>query len=143
MSPPRLAAKLLSTHNGVAAPEFALAAVAFLSLTFGTIEIGRLIWMCEALEMTANQAARCMGMRAPSCAANGAYSGSKSISYIQSLSTAWGITLTDGQMQLSDVGSTSACAGLSEVLISYTFQTAMPVQLTMLLNGHACFPHQS
>jgi Flp pilus assembly protein TadG len=139
--------ELFSARDGVAALEFALVALPFLMLSLGTIEFGRLMWTREALQTTAIQGARCMGVRAPACASGGVYNATNSKTYMQGVATGWGITLTAASITVNANSASGACTGLSEVSISYTFQTAVPGLLTMLsagssLTGHACFPNQ-
>jgi Flp pilus assembly protein TadG len=141
---------LFAAREGVAALEFGLVAIPFLMLSLGVIEFGRLIWTREALQTTAMTGARCMGVRAPSCASGvpPAYDATRSSSYIQSVAAGWGITLVPASITLSANSASAACTGLSEVSISYTFQTAVPGLLTMLsggssLTGYACFPNQT
>jgi Flp pilus assembly protein TadG len=140
---------LFSAREGSAALEFALVALPFLMLTFGTIEFGRLIWIREALQMTANQGARCMGVLSSSCASSGAYSSANTTSYIRGVASGWGVTLTASNLTLTNnAASGSPCSGLSQVTINYTFLTAVPALLTMLSGGtavtaRACFPNQS
>jgi Flp pilus assembly protein TadG len=140
---------LFSAREGSAALEFALVALPFLMLTFGTIEFGRLIWIREALQMTANQGARCMGVLSPSCASGGAYSSANASSYIRGVASGWGVTLTASNLTLTNNAAIGGpCSGLSQVTINYTFSTAVPALLTMLsggtaLSARACFPNQS
>ncbi len=133
--------------------EFAIIAVPFLLLSLGTIEFGRAIWTREVLQVAAFQGARCMGVRASACSSNGAYDSGNTTSYIQSVATGWGVTLTSDQLTLNSNATSGNCSGvtgsgLSEVTIRYTFQTVVPGLLTMLsggaaMRGHACFPNQS
>ena len=127
--------------------EFALIAVPFLMLSMGTIEFGRVIWTQEALQMTATQGARCIGLRASYCAAGGAYSQSNATTHIIAVAKGWDVKLASSQISVTNSSANSACSGLSEVTITYTFQTAVPGLLKMLvggptLSGHACFPNQ-
>jgi Flp pilus assembly protein TadG len=138
-------------RSAVTALEFALLAVPLMILLFGTVEFGLLFWAKEALQMTAIEGARCIGVRAPSCASGGTYSQASATNYIESVASAWGISLTAADLTLTQSTTTGACSGLSasmsEVTINYTFQNAVPGLLTMLagnntLTGHACFPKQ-
>jgi Flp pilus assembly protein TadG len=147
----RIFKKLYRARRGVAALEFALLAVPLLLIVLGTIEFGRILWTREALQMTAVQGARCMAILASSCASGGAYSSANTNSYIETLATAWGVTLTNSNLTLTRDSTNTACApsgvtpNISEVTITYTFQTMVPGLLTMLssnsLEGHACYPN--
>lgn len=150
----RILKQLYHSRRGVTALEFAVVAPALIMLMYGTLEFGRLLWTMQGLQMTATEAARCMGILAPSCASGGAYSSDNTTSYIETTANTWGISLTSGSLALLTRDSTNtACAPatstltVSEVTITYTFQTAVPGLLSMLssnaLQGHACFPNDS
>jgi Flp pilus assembly protein TadG len=146
--------QLYRARRGVTALEFAVVAPVLMMLVFGTIEFGRLLWTLQGLQMTAVQAARCMGILASSCTSGGGYSSDNTTSYIESSAAAWGISLTSSNLTLltRDSGNPGCApaAGtltISEVTITYTFQTVVPGLLSMLsskaLQGHACFPNDS
>jgi Flp pilus assembly protein TadG len=142
---------LARDRRAVTAVEFAVVGVGLLTLIFGSIEFGRLLWVRQALQATAIQAARCIGVLATSCAAGGAYSEGKSQTYIIGLAGGWGVAVTAANLVLNPDASTGACSGkmsdVAEVTISYTFQSAVPALLPMLsskaLTGRACFPRQA
>ena len=150
-----IAAKLYGDQSGIAALEFAILAIPMLLLILGTLEFGRLMWAREALQMTANEGARCMGILASSCASSGAYSSTNTTTYIETVAATWGITLTSSNVALTRPSTNADCTpvsgnstNMSEVTITYTFETAVPQLLTMLsggksLTGHACFPDDS
>jgi len=149
----RIFRELYRARRAVAALEFALLAVPMMLIVFGTIEFGRVLWTREALQMTAVEGARCMGILASSCASGGAYSSGNTTTYIETVATAWGVTLTSTDLTLTRNSTNTACAptgatpNVSEVTINYTFQTMVPGLLSMLsskaLQGHACFPNNS
>jgi Flp pilus assembly protein TadG len=149
----RMFRELYRARRAVAALEFALLSVPLMLIVFGTIEFGRVLWTREALQMTAVEAARCMGILASSCASAGAYSSTDTTSYVESVATTWGITLSSSNMTLTRDSTNTACAptngtpNVSEVTLTYTFQTMVPGLLSMLssrsLEGHACFPNNS
>ncbi len=93
--------ELYRARRAVAALEFALLAVPMMLIVFGTIEFGRVLWTREALQMTAVEGARCMGILSSSCASAGGYSFTNTTSYIQSVATAWGITLSSNNLTLT------------------------------------------
>jgi prepilin-type N-terminal cleavage/methylation domain-containing protein len=72
---------LARDRRAVTAVEFGVVGLALLILIFGSIEFGRLLWARQALQATAIEAARCIGILAASCAAGGAYSQGKSQTY--------------------------------------------------------------
>jgi len=140
--------KLLTARDGVVAMEFALISTALMLLTLGTVEFARLLWTQEALDATAIQAARCIGMLSGSCASAGAYSSTNATSYAEQVASGWGVTLSSSNLAMSANEGSGACAGLSQVSISYTFVTVVPGLLSMLSGGaaltaQACFPHQT
>lgn len=109
----RIFKELYRARRAVAALEFAIVSVPLMMLAFGTVEFGRLLWTMEALQMTATEGARCMGNLASSCASAGAYSSDDTTSYIESVASGWGVTLTDGNLTTLTRSSTStACLGL-------------------------------
>jgi Flp pilus assembly protein TadG len=143
---------LLKARDGMAAMEFAIAATALMMLTLGTIEFARLLWTQEALDATAIQTARCIGVLASSCTSGGSYSEDNTKTYAEQVATGWGITLTDADITPSDDETTGPCASgvttLAQVSISYTFQSVVPGLLSMLAGGEAltsqaCFAKQS
>jgi Flp pilus assembly protein TadG len=143
---------LLRDRRGVAALEFALVSIPLMMLAFGTIEFGRLLWTRQALETTAAEVARCIGVLSSSCASGGVYSSGNTTTYAESVASGWGVTLTSTNLTLTASASSGGCSGLgktlAEVTINYTFETAVPGLLPMLsggsaLTGHACFPIQS
>lgn len=146
--------QLYHARRGVTALEFAVVAPVLIMLTFGTMEFGRLLWTMQGLEMTAVEAARCMGILATSCSSSGNFSSDNTNSYIEATALGWGINLTSSNLYLVTRNSTNtSCAPtggtltVSEVTITYTFQTVVPGLLSMLsskaLKGHACFPNNS
>lgn len=139
--------RLLYDRAAAETLEFALMVAPLLMLIFGTIEFGRLLWTRQALEMAAIEGARCMGVPQPSCASGGTYSAASARTFIEGVASNWGVTLTDGDVVLSQPAASGACSGLSQVTVNYTFNTAVPGLLTMLaggsaLTGTACFPQQ-
>ncbi len=149
----RIFKQLYQARRAVTALEFAIIAPVLMMLMLGTMEFGRLLWTMQGLQMTAVQAARCMGILASSCASSGAYSSDNTTSYIESTAGAWGINLTSSNLTLTRDSTNLNCAPaagtltVSEVTITYTFQTVVPGLLSMLsskaLQGHACFPDDS
>jgi len=138
-----------AAKGAAAAVEFALVLGPLLLLMFGVIEFGRLLWTREALQETATAGARCMGMTSSSCAASGAYSSANTKTYIEGVSSTWGIALVDSDITLNN---STTCAGVtatnafSTVSISYTFQSVVPNIVKALTGGTAltttaCFPN--
>ena len=111
--------------RGATALEFALLATPMLWLVLGTVEFGRWMWMKQALQATAAEAARCMAVLNPSCASGAAYSSSNTTRYVQGLASAWGVSLTTAQITLNRAASSGSVTGLSEVQLSYSFQSVV------------------
>ncbi len=116
-------------------------------LTLGTVEFGRLLWTQEAIEATAIQTVRCIGMLSSSCASGGSYSSTNATTYAETVATGWGVTLTAADLTLTANEASDTCTGLSQISITYTFDTVVPGLLTMLAGGstltaQACFPNR-
>ncbi len=141
--------KFRRAMGGATAVEFAAVLGPLLLLIFGVFEIGRLLWTREALQETATAGARCMGMTATSCAAAGAYNAANTDTYIESVATGWGITLTNADITLNNnttCAGVTATSGFSTVTITYTFNSVVPNLITALSGGKvvtttACFPN--
>jgi Flp pilus assembly protein TadG len=143
----RRSCNLLAARDATVAMEFAITASALMMLTLGTIEFGRLLWTQEALNATAIQAARCIGVRSSSCASGGAYNASDTTTYAETVASGWGVTLTSADITATNNSGTSPCVGDAQVSISYTFDSVVPGLLTMLAGGEAltaqaCFANQ-
>ncbi|HET6236621.1 MAG TPA: TadE/TadG family type IV pilus assembly protein [Acetobacteraceae bacterium] len=139
---------LPAARQGVVAIEFAMVAVPLIVLTLGTIEFGRLMWTRQALEATAIQVARCVDVLASYCESGGAYNATDTTNYAEQVVGGWGIALSSSVFTINSNMASSGCAGLSQVSISYTFQTVIPGLLFMLSGGEAvtaqaCFPNQT
>ena len=143
----RLLQLLGNSRKAAASVEFALLLVPFLVLTFGVLEVGMLMWTDEALQETAAVGARCMGVLASSCASNGSYSSTNSLSYVQGVAGGWHVTLPGSAVTLDASATCGGVAGFSQVTINYTFQSALPGLLSSLasipLTAEACFPNQT
>lgn len=136
------------TRRATTAVEFAVCALAMVLIVVGFGEFGRLIWTSEVLQEAASEGARCMGLRASSCAAAGAYSAANTTSYVVSQATAGGVVITPATVTLSNAVSCGGAAGFSQVSINYNFTTVAPGLIAVLANGFtvsvsACFPNNS
>jgi Flp pilus assembly protein TadG len=139
-------ARLARDHSGGAAVEFGLIIGPFLLLLFGLVEFGRMLWTANALQETAIAGARCMGVLNTACASAGAYSSTNATSYVQTVASTWGITLTGSDISLNNSASCAGVTGFSQVTINYTFQTVVPIISSLLsdpLTATACFPNQA
>lgn len=73
-------------RRGVAAIEYAIVLPVFLTVVFGTIEMGRLMWYQVALQRATAVAARCGGIANATCATD-------ALTRIKAASSAPGLTL--------------------------------------------------
>jgi hypothetical protein len=117
-------------------------------IVVGFAEFGRLVWTSEVLQEAASEGARCMGLRASSCAAGGAYSAANTTAYVVSKATAGGVVITPATVSLSNATACGGAAGFSQVSINYNFTTVAPGLIAVLANGFtvsasACFPNNS
>lgn len=148
MSQLRLRLRLwLRDRHGGAAVEFSLVIMTMFTLLFGVTEFGWYMWTANALQQTAIQGARCMGVLASSCASGAAYSSTKALSYVQTVASAYGVTVPSAGVTLSTAATCGGAAGFSSVTINYTFRTVVPNLITGLssvaMSQSACFPNQS
>jgi Flp pilus assembly protein TadG len=138
----------MKDRRGTTSVEFAICAMAMTMVVVGATEFGRLIWTSEVLQEAASEGARCMGLRATSCASSGAYSSSNTTNYVVSLATSRGVAITSAMVTLSNTAACGGASGFSQVSISYDFTTVAPALLTSLVHGFvvpasACFPNSS
>jgi Flp pilus assembly protein TadG len=135
-------------RHATTAIEFALVAIPFLLVIFGTLEFARFSWTNEALQKTVIAGARCMGLLQSGCGTGGVYSPSMTTSYVQTMATAWAITVPTSGISLNNAASCAGVSGFSQVTVSYTFKTVVPVFLTSIAAGipisaTACFPNNA
>jgi hypothetical protein len=141
-------AELARTRRGTTALEFAICGMALVGIVIGSAEFGRLVWTSEVLQEAASEGARCMGLRANSCAAAGVYSAGNTTSYVVGVATARGVTITAAMVALNNAANCGGAAGFSQVLITYQFATVAPALLASLAGGlslprSACFPNSN
>lgn len=58
---------LAADKRGATAAEFALVVPVFLFMVFGSIELGRFMWIRNSLQTAVEAAARCSALNAPQC----------------------------------------------------------------------------
>ena len=136
------------SRSGSTAAEFALVIVPLLSLFFGAFEFGRVIWMQNALQQTAIETARCMGVHQALCATGGVVDTAKSVTYARARAGAYHLTIPAGDVAVTASGSCAGQAGFALVTITSTFTTGMALMtsrlgITRSVVGKACFPNQS
>jgi Flp pilus assembly protein TadG len=137
----------LEDRGGGAAVEFSFVILTLFTLLFGVTEFGWYMWTANALQQTAIQSARCMGVLASSCASGSAYSSSRTTSFVQQVASTYGITVPSTGVTLSQAATCGGATGFSTVTINYTFTTVVPNLITGLasvpMTEQACFPNQS
>lgn len=130
--------------RGTTAIEFAMLAVPFLGLALGIFEFGRACWTLEALQESAVQGARCIGVHQTGCYSSGSYSSSGTVTYVQAVAQGWGITVPSADITPTLSTTCGTVAGFSQVQISYTFSTVVgrliPSLSSQTLNVSSCFP---
>lgn len=139
---------LARTRRATTAVEFAVCALGMILIVVGFAEFGRLIWISEVLQEAASEGARCMGLRASSCAAAGAYSSANTTAYVVSKATAGGVVIPPATVSLSNAAACGGASGFSQVTIRYNFTTVAPALIAVLAEGFivsvsACFPNNA
>jgi Flp pilus assembly protein TadG len=138
----------MTDRRATTSVEFAICALAMCMIVVGTVEFGRLVWTSEVLQEAAEEGARCMGLHAASCATSGVYNSANTTTYVVSVATSRGVTITPGTVVLNHAAVCGGAAGFSQVSINYDFTTVAPALLTNLAGGFtvpatACFPNSS
>ncbi len=126
--------------------EFAICALAMVSIVVGFIEFGQLVWTFEVLQEAASEGARCMGLAAKSCASAGVYNSVNTTNYVVSLAASRGVVIRAATVALNNNATCGGATGFSKVSITYDFTTVAPALITVLANGltvpaSACFPN--
>ncbi len=127
--------------RGVAAIEFAIVIVPLLLFMFGIIEFSRAYWAKEALQQTAVNTARCMGLGLSTA---GCTSTSGGQAYAVSVGNTWGSTIPTSNVTITTGTTCGGVSGFVTVHITYTFKTVVPDLIAGLFNdtlyASACFP---
>jgi Flp pilus assembly protein TadG len=134
-------ARFKSDRRGVAAIEFAIVIVPLLLFMFGIIEFSRAYWAKEALQQTAVDTARCMGL---GLSTSGCTSTSGGQAYAVGVGSAWGLTIPTSNVTITTATTCGGVSGFVTVHITYTFHTVVPDLIAGLFNdtlyASACFP---
>jgi Flp pilus assembly protein TadG len=137
-------ARLKCDKRGVAAIEFAIVSVPLLLFMFGIIEFSRAFWAKEALQQTAVETARCMGL---GLATNGCTSTAGGQAYAVSVGNSWALTIPTSNVTITTGTTCGGVSGFVTVQITYTFHTVVPHLIAGLFNdtlrASACFPSGS
>ncbi len=139
---------MVCDRRAATAVEFAICCLALVMIVVGLLEYGRLVWNFQVLQEAATEGARCMGLRAASCASGGSYSAGNTRNYVVNLASSRGVTITTAMVTLNNTATCGGAAGFSTVTISDSFTTVAPALLKSLASGltvhaTACFPNSS
>lgn len=128
--------------SGATAVEFAIVVGPLLLLLVGTIEVGRLMWTAHALDEVAMNAARCIGLRAPSCATAEEIEPVLVNAYIRDSARSWGIVVASDDINLQTDLGCAVDTGFLRVGLSHDFESVVPGLGDTQLSSEACFPSQ-
>jgi Flp pilus assembly protein TadG len=130
---------------GTAAIEFAMLAIPFLGLGLAVFEFGRACWTLEAMQESAVQGARCIGVQQSGCYSSGSYSSSGTISYVRAVASGWAVTLPSGDITPTQSTTCGNVAGFAQIQISHHFSTVVSRLIPSLgsytLSVSSCFPN--
>jgi len=133
-----------SAVAGTAAIEFAFLVVPFVGVSTAVFEAGRAYWTLEALQESAIQGARCIGVKANSCYLSGAYSATSTVAHVRDVASAWGVTVPGSAITVTQNTSCGNVPGFAEVRISYAFSSVVgklvPALNNVPLSASSCFP---
>lgn len=129
--------RLVRGTGGASAVEFALIAPVLITMLFGLIEYGRLMWTRQAVYEAAFSSARCASMDTASCNTTATIR-----SYAVTRAGANGVKLI--QAEITPTLATS-CNGYTSnrVVISHPMTTVLPAWFTAFpatITATACFP---
>jgi Flp pilus assembly protein TadG len=130
---PRQRPAILSRNDGVAAVEFAILLPVFLTLLFGIVEFGRLMWTHAALQFAVEAAARCYAIDTTCTSASAAQTyASQQI---------FGLTVASSAFLASN-GAGTSCGGYQVQVSDYPFSFIVPALFpwTITLNAQSCHP---
>lgn len=130
----------VTDRTAATAIEFALLAPVFLLMLFGIIEIGRLLWVKQALTETAYSTARCAALASP-CKTQGD---------VQAFATAHGLRrglrVNAGLVNYFPNATCDGNAAMVQVTIRYDFASPLSGLIAALppsVQAHGCFPKLS
>jgi Flp pilus assembly protein TadG len=129
----RWVAALRRDRIGSAAIETALVLPIMLTLFFGIIEVGHLLWTVSTLNMVVQDSARCVSVSNVPPGSTLCDTQTHMQSY--AVARSWGMTIPAGTYTLT----TPACG--YQVAASYPYKPVVSyIPLTMTLSASACFP---
>ena len=121
--------RLSVSESGVTAIDFAIIITAFISMMFGIINIGLILWDLGSMQYAVEAAARCASVDATNC-------GSASAIQTFALTQYYGESLASNPFTYAATG----CG--HTVTASYTYSLNLPLVTTysVPLSATACFP---
>jgi Flp pilus assembly protein TadG len=137
----------LRREDGGSAVEFSLVVTSFCMVLLAGAEYGWYMWTANALQQTALQTARCMGILQSNCAPSRAYSATSTTTYARNLAAGSGVSVPAANVSLNINATCGGASNLSQVTLTYSYQSSVPILLPGLssspLTAQACFPNQS
>jgi Flp pilus assembly protein TadG len=129
--------RLAAQRRATTTVEFALVGSMMLLMTFGTLDLGMLLWTQNALQSTAALAARCSAISSPLCA--------NVPNYAVTMAGNWVMpgVITAADVDVADVGTCNSAAGtFRQVTITSTFWVNVlpPPFPNQTLTARACYP---
>jgi len=140
--------KMWRASAGSTAIEFGILAPVLVAMSFGVYEFGRWAWTLEALQESATQGARCVGIGQSACESSGAYNSSSTASYVQTVAASWGITVPTADITTTNSTSCGGVSGFSQAQISYVFTTVVAKVIPAGTHGTtltvtSCYPNNT
>lgn len=133
---------VMRDESGATAVEFALVIVPLLLLLLGTFETGRLLWTHHALQEAAISGARCVGLRAPTCAVDGTFNDGMTRSFIQEMAATRAVDVSESTIELEQETICAGEPGFSQVRIVHAYSSVLPALTGSQVEVEACFPNQ-
>ena len=136
------------SRSGSSAAEFAITLVPLMTLVFGVLEFGRLIYQQNGLQELAVETARCAATYAAGCSdGTGVFSATATAAFVQAGATARSVTIVPSKVAVTRTATCGGVSGMSQATLSSAFVTSMPAFLTSLaggvaINATACYPNQ-
>lgn len=142
MRPFRRAAR---DEAGSTAVELALTLGLFIMMLLGGLDYGLYLWTANALQQTAIQTVRCMGVLQTDCVVQRTVNPIKTSTFAEGVASGYGVTLTSSNFAYS---TAAACGGVgsdnSQVTINYTYTGIAPILpgVPSAMQATACFPNR-
>jgi Flp pilus assembly protein TadG len=139
--------RFLASEHGASAVEFSLVMTSFCMVLLAAAEYGWYMWSANVLQQAAQQTARCMGILQSDCAPSRTYSSTSTTAYARAIAAGYGVNVPSSGVALDVDATCGGAANLSQVTLTYTYQSSVPILLpglsTSPLTAQACFPNQT